>query len=268
MDIFGQMYHATIFSSQSERTIQQDLLEILGTDNIAVLSERLIPDLRQWIPSGFSAEKLNATETLLRMRDSVTAWTRFVSSRLSGEVLIFELDDLQWADDNSMAVIRSLLNCKSSGVFYFFAAREKEVAPHSEVQKFIQGANRSGLHAIHLEALSPLHVESIIDDMTGSSSQELTDLAQIITEKTQGNPFFVTQVWWFAILHRSRMFTHDSLMISLLPKSTMRTFSPLTLTVNDGYQSWQRFMHWRKPTTSSLFCCKKPRNFLRPHKTC
>ena len=180
---------------QREVELEKLIETSIGLENVAILSERMIPGLKALFSELPVPERLTSTETSLRLQSAVCSWIKFVSNEISNTMLLFFLDDLQWSDDGSIHVISDILQLTEVPLFFFFAVRNDEIENRETISSFIETATKQDiLRTILLPPLPSPAVNSILSDMTGSSGEELQDLAEIIVEKTKGNPFFVTQV--------------------------------------------------------------------------
>lgn len=103
--------------------------------------------------------------------------------------LLLTLDDVQWADDLSMAVLESLSEeFLSSCPVVVLAAYRSEEAPAA----IRQIASRPWVQRIELRRLSPTEVGSIMSDML-ASSQIVPRVVEYVHAQTEGVPFFVAE---------------------------------------------------------------------------
>ncbi|QIR38733.1 AAA family ATPase [Tolypothrix sp. PCC 7910] len=120
--------------------------------------------------------------------------------------LVLFLDDLQWADSASLKLIQLLMTeADSHYLFLIGAYRDKEVnATHplmlalEEIQKQnhkITYGNKlfPKLNYISLYPLNLADVTQLITDTLHCDQSRATSLAELVIEKTHGNPFFVNE---------------------------------------------------------------------------
>jgi predicted ATPase/HPt (histidine-containing phosphotransfer) domain-containing protein len=109
--------------------------------------------------------------------------------------LVLFLDDLQWADTASLAVLELVLSSDSQGYLLIIGSyRDSEVDathPLSSVLERLQ--QRVPVTHIELEALSLAEVRELLADALRLTQRSLDGLAGLIFDKTSGNPFFVGQ---------------------------------------------------------------------------
>jgi PAS domain S-box-containing protein len=110
--------------------------------------------------------------------------------------LVIFLDDLQWADSASLKLIQLLLTNPDSKYLLFIGAyRDNEVSPTHPTIQTIEKIATAGtpVNNIVLGSLQIDHVCALLaDTLTNSAGTE--ELAELLTHKTQGNPFFLTQL--------------------------------------------------------------------------
>ena len=125
------------------------------------------------------------------------------------------MDDVQWADPISLKSLPSfLINPNVSHAMIIVAYRDNEVNDsHLLMQTLAQ--IRSLGKPINTIVLTPLELEDVIElvgdtlsiDLNGDDRSKLEPLAKLLYEKTQGNPFFLTQL--IKSLHRDGLLTFD-----------------------------------------------------------
>ncbi|MBD2593309.1 AAA family ATPase [Nostoc spongiaeforme FACHB-130] len=120
----------------------------------------------------------------------------YVFSQTEHPLVIF-LDDLQWADVASLKLIQLLISdIESKYLLLMGAYRDHEVnLTHpliltlAEIQK-----NGVNINKIVLQPLNIIHVKQLVSDTLSIFSEDSQELADLVFHKTQGNPFFVTQL--------------------------------------------------------------------------
>ena len=110
--------------------------------------------------------------------------------------LVLFLDDMQWLDVATLDLIEDLLtHADRQSLMLIGAYRDNEVtAAHLLVHKLdaIQ-AVRGKLAQITLVPLALEHLEQLIADALHSKPEQVATLAQLVHDKTAGNPFFAIQ---------------------------------------------------------------------------
>jgi tetratricopeptide (TPR) repeat protein len=111
------------------------------------------------------------------------------------EPLLLVLDDLQWADDMTLAWIHGLGRgfVASTRVLLLGTYRREEVSPHLE--RIVEERPEDVLEIPRLDASG---VSSIVTDMLGAETPPQA-LARVLERESEGNPFFVCEYLHAAI---------------------------------------------------------------------
>ncbi len=168
------------------------LSETLGA-NGGVLAE-VIPEIELIIGKQPTPLVLGPTEALNRFQ---LVFRNFVQAlaRQEHPLAIF-LDDLQWADSATLSLLQPLLT--SPNIQYLFlmgAYRDNEVDAAHPLVRTIGALESTGV-ALHRVALGPLQFDDLtrfVRDALRGDLPDVAPLAQLVLEKTNGNPFFVIQ---------------------------------------------------------------------------
>ncbi|MBD2454606.1 AAA family ATPase [Nostoc sp. FACHB-87] len=111
--------------------------------------------------------------------------------------LVIFLDDLQWADVASLKLIQLLISdIESKYLLLMGAYREHEVTPSHPLILTLAAIQKNGvnINKIVLQPLNISHVQQLVSDTLSIFSEDSQELADLVFHKTQGNPFFVTQL--------------------------------------------------------------------------
>jgi predicted ATPase/signal transduction histidine kinase len=108
------------------------------------------------------------------------------------EPLLLFLDDLQWADALTVHLLVQLAtSAESQGLVLVLSYRDQELSPVHPFRRAL-GQFPEPVR-VELEPLALSEVEQLLGDCLGGRDDELCQLARVITDKTEGNPFFVRQ---------------------------------------------------------------------------
>ncbi|MFH1530852.1 MAG: protein kinase [Pseudomonadota bacterium] len=110
--------------------------------------------------------------------------------------LVLFLDDLQWADNASLNLVRTLMTGPESRYLLIIGAyRDNEVDAKHPLTAILDEVQRAGaaLGRIELHALDIQDVNQLIADTVLSSLEEARPLAELLHTRTQGNPFFLVE---------------------------------------------------------------------------
>ncbi len=125
--------------------------------------------------------------------------------------LVLFFDDLQWADPASLNVLGALLTQRDVGHLLVVGAyRDNEVSPSHPLMLTIAEIEKDDRHieTISLSGLPEQHLEELVADMFSIDDASARGLAQLLYEKTHGNPFFVLR--FLHELHREGLLVFDS----------------------------------------------------------
>lgn len=121
---------------------------------------------------------------------------RFVEASACKEApLVLFLDDLQWADTASLAVLELVLSSDNQGHLLVIGSyRDSEIdATHPLSGMLERLRQRVQINHIQLMALSLADVRELLTDALRTTQQSSDELASLLFDKTSGNPFFIGQ---------------------------------------------------------------------------
>ncbi|WP_442938342.1 ATP-binding protein [Nostoc sp.] len=189
--------------TESEAQIQQwknKILDAVGENGQVIIE--VIPELSRIIGEQPPAIELSGTAAENRFNLLFQKFTQVFTS--AEQPLVMFLDDLQWADLASLKLME-LLMADTSYLLLIGAYRDNEVNPAhpliltlSEIQK-----NQATINTITLAPLSQVKVNQLVADTLKCPETLALPLSQLISQKTQGNPFFATQ--FLKALHQDRL---------------------------------------------------------------
>ncbi len=157
----------------------------LGAEAVEV--GMLIPDLIE----GTTKTRLrtSSAESRFRLYASVSAFLLRVAQ---AQATVLVLDDLQWADEPSLQLLRFLAaDLGKSQLLLLGTYRDVEVNPGHPLRRLI-GQLTGSVYELRLEGLVQPEVGDLITQLTGSVATE-ADSARV-HRQTNGNPFFVREL--------------------------------------------------------------------------
>jgi eukaryotic-like serine/threonine-protein kinase len=157
-----------------------------GAADIAQLDS----EIRQRLPALPTPPPLEPEQARFRLFDSITTFLR--NAALSRPVLLV-LDDLQWADEPSLRLLQFLAQeIREAHLLIVGTYRDLALGRGHPLARTLAEVGRENLgHQIRLEGLSREEVGRYIELASGISPPEI--LVQRIWDKTEGNPFFVSE---------------------------------------------------------------------------
>ncbi|MEH2229272.1 MAG: ATP-binding sensor histidine kinase [Nostoc sp.] len=196
-DLIGQLL------TESDIQIQQwrnQILEAVGENGQVIIE--VIPELSRIIGEQPAAIELSGMAAENRFN---LLFQKYIQVFTSAEhPLVMFLDDLQWADSASLKLMQ-LLMADTKHMLLIGAYRDNEVNPAhplmltlSEIQK-----NQATINTITLAPLNQIIVNQLVADTLKCTESLASPLSQLVSQKTQGNPFFATQ--FLKALHQDRL---------------------------------------------------------------
>ena len=134
----------------------------------------------------------------------------------SDHPLVLFFDDLQWADQGSLDLLRRLVTDPDIGHLLVIGSyRDNEIdashpltveLAHLRRERELAHGERA-IVEVHLGGLGAQEVRALVADTTLRESEAIAPLATLVHDKTAGNPFFVHQ--FLGHLHRSGLLRLD-----------------------------------------------------------
>ena len=196
---FSQAFQGFIrgILGESEETLhswKENIQNALGANG--KLLTRLIPELEQIIGPQREPEELGPAENLNR---HTYFFKRFIKLFTGEETpLTLYLDDLQWADGASIALLENLiLDSDFDKSFIILGAyRDIEVKPSHPLRQSLNrlGETRAVIEEIKLKSLNRENLAEMVRDVLPATTEKTNLLAQTLYSRAGGNPFFVRKL--------------------------------------------------------------------------
>jgi diguanylate cyclase (GGDEF)-like protein len=168
------------------------LIAALGSNAQVIID--VIPHVEWIVGPQPPVPELGATEAQNRFSRSFQQFIA-VFARAEHPLVVF-LDDLQWADAPSLALMGLLCaNPDSCNLLMIGAYRDNEVSPSHPLTLTLNRIRDEGapVQTILLGPLSPPDLNRMTADTLHQPPENTQDLSRLLLQKTGGNPFFVTQ---------------------------------------------------------------------------
>ncbi len=189
--------------SESEAELEQwreKILAVMGNNAQAIAD--VIPELELIIGKQPTLSKLDSIESQNRFYLIFQNFIRLFDTQ--EHFLAIFLDDLQWADPASLKLIRLIMTGEVGGASAFArpqnllligSYREREVNPHHPLIKTVEQIEKVGVRVskICLAALEIDAIAKLIADTLRRDLSSVKPLAELVQQKTGGNPFFVKE---------------------------------------------------------------------------
>ncbi len=183
------------------------LREALGAEGRVITD--VIPELERFVGPQPPVPEQGVTAAQNRFN---SVFLRFVEvfARAEHPLALF-LDDLQWADAGSLALLSLLVRAPGARHLLLIGSyRDNEVGDGHPLANTLAELRRAGarVEAIALRPLVEADVGELVADALGGRRDEARELARVVFEKTAGNPFFVGQ--FLASLHARGLLAFDA----------------------------------------------------------
>jgi len=171
---------------------KRDLIDALAPNGQVLID--VIPALEQIIGSQPIVVNLAPGETQNRFDMTLI---NFLNVFTQGDHrLVMALDDLQWVDPSSLRLLDLLMTGLDSRNFLMLGAyRDNEVDSAHPLMVTLGEISSTGatVRTLHLAPLALQDVTHLCADTLGCRSSQAEYLAQLVFDKTKGNPFFLKQ---------------------------------------------------------------------------
>lgn len=168
------------------------LLNALGSN--AQIISYVIPEIELIIGNQSEVNEVSAEETKNRFfkvfKDFVKAFCE-----VQHPLIIF-LDDLQWADLSSLKLIEILMNdSEINNLLFIGAYRDNEVHEIHPLHLTLNNIQKENVivNTIFLKPLELIHIKQLLAETFHCDLEESNTLAELSQQKTEGNPFFLSQ---------------------------------------------------------------------------
>ncbi len=156
---------------------------------------QIIPSLQDRLPllsPPTTETTAGAEENRLRLIDAIVA---FLTALAAQRPLVIFLDDLHWADPDTLAVLSRLAQrLPEAALFLLISYRSEDLPDNEALSALLHGLNRSHPHAqLHLERLNRDQVQEFVRLHIGPQVEAGRRLGAVLFETTNGNPLFVTE---------------------------------------------------------------------------
>lgn len=190
---FRELVQVILLESEEKNNEWKDLIQQALGDNAQLVVD-VIPQIELLIGKQKPVSELPFLESQSRFK---LVFQKFIMVFTGNEhPLTLFLDDLQWADSASLALVSDLMtNPDTSYVFIIGSYRDNEVDAAHPLMHVLNNIKKCGTQVVDI-VLAPLSLTSLtefIADTFRSSHLDIKPLAEILFNKTAGSPFFTIQ---------------------------------------------------------------------------
>ncbi len=178
-----------ILRSLVEATDDEQLQETARTGDADLLA--LVPELAERLPGLSESEPLEGEQARFRLFDSLAGFLRRSAKR---RPLVLVLEDLHWADRDSMLLTRFLAGAlRDSAVFMIGTCRDPDTRREHPVGDLLRDLARSPhCERIALRGLDADHSAELLRRTVGKEVDPR--VRDAIVDLAEGNPFFIREL--------------------------------------------------------------------------
>lgn len=179
--------------SPEQIALWQEKLLLALTPNGQVVID-IVPELELIIGPQPPVPNLPALDALTRLN---VVFQNFICVFAQADhPLVLFLDDLQWADTASLNLLSTLISGpKGQYLLVIGAYRDDEVDKAHPLMSTLEEIRETEttVHCIELHPLTPSHVLQLLVETLHCQQEKTQILADLVFNKTNGNPFFITE---------------------------------------------------------------------------
>ncbi len=187
--LMGQLLTESAIQLQDWR---DKILTAVGSNGQVIID--VIPEVELIIGKQPEVPQLGPTESQNRFNRVFKEFIRVFTQKK--HPLVIFLDDLQWTDSATLQLMQLLVtDSESQHLLIIGAYRDNEVSPTHPLIQTIEEIQNAGT-VVNNIVLQPLNIEDVTQLITDTLNQteQIQPLAELICNKTGGNPFFLTQL--------------------------------------------------------------------------
>uniref|UniRef100_UPI00403E99A2 AAA family ATPase n=1 Tax=Microcoleus sp. TaxID=44472 RepID=UPI00403E99A2 len=188
--LLRQLLTETTVSLEIWRT---KILTALGTDGQVIAD--VIPKVELIIGKQPEVPEVSPTEAQNRFNRLFKEFLRVFAQK--EHPLVIFLDDLQWADSATLKLMQLLITDPQQQYLLLIGAyRDNEVSPTHPLIQTVEEIEKTGtiVNNIVLQPLDLANLTELVTETLNTCTEKVTNLAELIWNKTGGNPFFLTQL--------------------------------------------------------------------------
>ncbi|HEY9836631.1 MAG TPA: AAA family ATPase, partial [Vampirovibrionales bacterium] len=201
-------YHILTESSKAIATWKKQLSAALENQGQVIIE--VIPELELLLGKQPALPELPAAESQNRFNRIFQNFIRVFATQ--EHPLVVFLDDLQWADIASLKLLELLL---SDGdlhhVLVIGAYRDNEVSPVHPLMLMVNRLQQTqgvGINRIEVPPLKREDLNHLVADALSCPETRSQPISELVFQKTEGNPFFITQ--FLKSLYEDHLLEYDS----------------------------------------------------------
>ncbi len=204
IEVFQELIRQLLTENYSQlEKWRKKLLFALGPNAQVIIN--VIPEVELIVGKQPPVPELAATESGNRFNLVFQNFIRIFGA--AEHPLVIFLDDLQWVDSASLKLIKLIVTDTDMQYLLTIGAyRDNEISANHPFKLALEDMHQQGvkIEQITLAHLSVEYISQMIAETTHSKTSLVGSLAELVMDKTGGNPFFVKE--FIKTLHTKNLF--------------------------------------------------------------
>jgi predicted ATPase/GAF domain-containing protein len=154
----------------------------------------IFPDLIHIIGPQKEIEEISPQETQNRFKHLLYSFICLFADK--DHTLVIFIDDLQWADQASIELIKLIFSDTSLPIFLISAYRDAETAGNNYLTSFLNSLGKDNYPVIFLD-INPVNSEyasALLEDIFHNEMEDNSVFIELLLQKTNGNPLFIKEI--------------------------------------------------------------------------
>ncbi len=181
------------YSALRQESIRTRLRAAL--DPLSEIVTQFNPPCAALIGAGETPVPLDPEKEAARFLSVVARFFRTLGEIERGLVIV--LDDLQWCDEGTIAVLLEIIQgIDQAPLLVVGTYRDNEIAPEGPLARFIRQAGERSLpvHDIRLELFDRARMRQFVEGLLFDTGPAIGGIADLVLSKSGGNPFFAIEI--------------------------------------------------------------------------
>jgi diguanylate cyclase (GGDEF)-like protein len=190
---FRGLVHQLLAQTEDRLSEWRDRLQTALAPNARLVVD-LVPELELIIGPQPDVVELPPAEARNRQQIVLNTFLRIFAG--AGHPVVMFLDDLQWSDAPTLALLRRLVSSRElSHLLLIGAYRSNEVGVGHPLRLLLEDLQaHKNIHQIPLAPLERDSMAQLVADALKRKPDETAPLSDLIYDKAQGNPFFTNEL--------------------------------------------------------------------------
>ncbi len=192
MVLFGRCDREGIIPYQLFVELLDGFVGARPADELPRLSDAARAELAAVFPSFEGPPRVGAQPDRARLFDAVT---ELVIEATGDRPVLAVLDDLQWADDDTLLLLRHLLRHAGEASLLVVAITRDELEPQHALADTMRALDREGwLHRLPLDGLGEADVRALVHQVLPELTPDRQALARALAADTSGNAYMLVEL--------------------------------------------------------------------------